>query len=140
MVEMERRRLGTKVNQTLITGKHPQIAMPVGSETIAETEFGVVLHLLFVIKVNAGKALNTAAPDGMAYRILYQLMERPEVRPSLVHPMDAGIRLILGMIQTDDTILPCTNPKSATTIHQLRLYRIALTQPGISHKLTAFRV
>ena len=114
--------------------------MPVGSETIAETEFGVVFHLLFVIKVNAGKTLNAAAPDGMANRIFYQLMERPEVTPPLVDPMDARIRLILGMVQTDDTILPCTDPKSSTTIHQLRLYRIALTQLGISHKLTASRV
>ena len=114
--------------------------MPVGSETIAETEFGVVFHFLFVIKINTGKALNAAAPDGMAYRIFYQLMERPEVTPSLVYPMDAGIRLILGMIQTDDTIFPCTDPKSSTTIHQLRLHRIALTQLRISHKLSTFRV
>ena len=114
--------------------------MPIGSETIAETEFGVVFHLLLVIKVNTGKALNAAAPNGMAYRIFYQLMERPEITPPFVHPMDTGIRLIPGMVQTDDTILPCTDPKSSTTVHQLRLYRIALTQLGISHKLTTFRV
>ena len=107
------------MNNTLTAGKHPEIAVPVGSETIAKTEFRVVFHLLVVIKVHTGKTLNAAAPDSMAHRILHQLMERPEVAPPLVHPMDAGISLIFRIVQTDDTILPCTYPESSTTIYQL---------------------
>ena len=138
--EVEGRWFSAEVYDTFVSRQYPQVASSVSHHIIAECQNRIVLHLCLVVEVHPCETLNTTAPYGMAHGILYQLVERSEVASSVVHPVNARIVLVLGMVQSDDTILPGAYPQAPTTVHQQRSDSITVTQTGIAHHIAAFLV
>ena len=138
--EVERRWLGAEVYDPLVSGQHPQVALPVGHHIVAERQNRIVLHLRLVVEVYAGESLDTTTPDGVAHGVLHQLVECPEVAPTVVHPVDTRVFLVLRMIQSDDAVLPGAYPQPSTAVHQQRPDRVAIAQAGIAHHVAALLV
>ena len=127
MIEVERRWFGAQVHDTVVTGKCPQIAHAICHHIVAESEYRIVLNLGLVIHINSGQSLNTATPHSMADRIFNQSVKRTEIGPTLVHLMHARCRLVFGMVQAHNTMLPGTNPQATATVHQHGLSGITRT-------------
>ena len=118
MVKTEGRRSGTEMDDTIVASEHPEISDAIRQHIIAERQDGIVHHDCDIIEIHTGKTFYTTSPDGMAHGILHQPMERAEVASPVVYLVNAGVILILRMVQSDDTILPSAYPQPSTTVHK----------------------
>ena len=123
-----------------VAGDGPEVAFPVGQHVIAESQFGIVLHLRRVVEPHTGQSFNAAAPYGTAHGVFHQLVESAEVAPSLVDVMDTRVMLILGMVEAHDAVFPSAYPEASLAVDQQRRGGVALAQSGIAHHPAAFLV
>ena len=128
IIVAERSLQRAQVCYAVALGEHPQIALPVGMDIIAERKHSVVVFHLAAVHVNPGEPFQTAAPNGLAHGVFHQPVVSTEIIAVVIEQPHAGMLSVGRIVYALYAVLPRAYPQPALAVEQHGIDRVAGVQ------------